>query len=201
MVLLFLLSIIMFFFCLYFYFEQKKLKQRISELEEETKTILERKILTSKSDIISIDKLSIEEKEQPKKENITEPPRPIIQKENISNSMSHEKYKAKPIYSYEIPNNYKINNKVETNNISTSIFNPEDFISNRIYNNPTKTNHNPSTDYLKELSNKLNEEVTPKTIELTDYEKDQEEHAIISYQELLSLKNNINVIDDEKETI
>lgn len=199
MVLLFLLCIIMFFFCLYFYNEQKKLKQRITELEIETKTILERKILASKNDVISIDKLSIEEKEQPKKETIIEQPK--VQKENITNSIKYEKYKAKPIHSYEIPNNYKINDKIETNNISTSIFNPEDFISNRIYNNPTKINHNPSTDYLKELSNKLNEEVTPKTIELTDYEKDQEEHAIISYQELLSLKNNINVIDDEKETI
>ena len=199
MVLLFLLCIIMFFFCLYFYNEQKKLKQRISELEIETKTILERKILASKNDVISIDKLSIEEKEQPKKETIIEQSK--VQKENITNSIKYEKYKAKPIYSYEIPNDYKINNKVESNNISTSIFNPSDFISNRTYNNPIKVNNNQSTDYLQELSNKLNEEITPKTIELTDYEKDQEEHAIISYQELLSLKNNINVIDDEKETI
>lgn len=201
MVLLVLLSIIMFFFCLYFYQEQKKLKQRISELEIETKTILERKILTSKDDIVSIDKLSIEKKEQPQKKEVTPSNKPTITKEKISIPIKQEKYKAKPIYSYEIPNNYKINNKVEENNISTYEFNPNDFISNRIYDNPTKINHNQSTDYLKELSNKLNEEVTPKTIELTDYEKDQEEHAIISYQELLSLKNNLNVTEDEKETI
>ena len=199
MVLLFLLCIIMFFFCLYFYNEQKKLKQRILELEEETKKILERKILTSKQDIVSIDKLSIEEKEQPKKETIIEQPK--VQKENITNSIKYEKYKAKPIYSYDIPNDYKINNKVEENNISTSIFNPADFINNRKYNTTSILNNNTSTDYLKELSNKLNEEVTPKTIELTDYEKEQEEHAIISYKELLSLKNNLNIIDDEKETI
>lgn len=201
MVLLFLLCIIMFFFCLYFYNEQKKLKQRISELEIETKTILERKILTSKCDIVSINKLSVEEKEQPKKEPTIETSKPKIEKEDTSNSIKYEKYKAKPIYSYEIPNDYKINNKVESNNISTSIFNPSDFISNRTYNKPIKVNNNQSTDYLQELSNKLNEEITPKTIELTDYEKDQEEHAIISYKELLSFKNNINFIDDEKETI
>ena len=189
----------MFFFCLYFYNEQKKLKQRITELEIETKTILERKILASKCDIVSINKLSVEEKEQPKKETIIEQSK--VQKENITNSIKYEKYKAKPIYSYEIPNDYKINNKVESNNISTSIFNPSDFISNRTYNNPIKVNNNQSIDYLQELSNKLNEEITPKTIELTDYEKDQEEHAIISYKELLSFKNNINFIDDEKETI
>ena len=199
MVLLFLLCIIMFFFCLHFYNEQKKLKQRILELEEETKKILERKILTSKQDIVSIDKLSIDEKEHPKKEAINEQPK--IQKENITNSIKYEKYKAKPIYSYDIPNDYKINNKVEENNISTSIFNPADFINNRKYNTTSILNNNTSTDYLKELSNKLNEEVTPKTIELTDYEKEQEEHAIISYKELLSLKNNLNIIDDEKETI
>lgn len=191
----------MFFFCLYFYNEQKKLKQRITELEIETKTILERKILASKNDIISIDKLSIEEKEQSEKEIIIEQPKPKIQKENISKSIEREKYKAKPIYSYEIPNNYKINNKVEDNNISTSIFNPSDFISNRTYNTNHIVTNNTSTDYLKELSNQLNEEATPKTVELTDYEKEQEEHAIISYKELLSFKNNINFIDDEKETI
>lgn len=199
MVLLFLLCIIMFFFCLYFYNEQKKLKQRITELEIETKTILERKILASKNDVISIDKLSIEEKEQPKKETIIEQPK--VQKENITNSIKYEKYKAKPIYSYDIPNDYKIKNKVDENNISTSIFNPTDFINNRTYNTTPIVNNNTSTDYLKELSNQLNEEITPKTIELTDYEKDQEEHAIISYKELLSLKNNLNIIDDEKETI
>ena len=201
MVLLFLLCIIMFFFCLYFYSEQKKLKQRISELEQETKTILERKILTSKNDIVSIDKLSIETKEKSKNDTIVEPPKPTIPKENMSNSIKYEKYKAKPIYSYELPNDYKINDKVEENNISTSIFNPTDFINNRKYNTTPIVNNNISTDYLKELSNQLNEEITPKTIELTDYEKEQEEHAIISYKELLSLKNNLNIIDDEKETI
>ena len=199
MVLLFLLCIIMFFFCLHFYNEQKKLKQRILELEEETKKILERKILTSKQEIVSIDKLSIDEKEHPKKEAINEQPK--VQKENITNHIKYEKYKAKPIYSYDIPNDYKIKNKVEENNISTSIFNPTDFINNRTYNTTPIVNNNTSTDYLKELSNQLNEEITPKTIELTDYEKEQEEHAMISYKELLSLKNNMNFIDDEKETI
>lgn len=205
MFLLFLLSIIMFFFCLYFYLEQKKLKERIIELELDTKRILERKIIDNKNDIISIDKLSIERKEQSPKKEIVEPIKPAITKEKVSNSIKQEKYKAKPIYSYEIPNNYKIKDNVKENNITNSImtneFNPNDFINNKVYQTNTKISNNNATDYLKELSNQLKDEMTPKTIELTDYEKEEEEHAIISYQELLSLKNNINIIDDEKETI
>ena len=45
-------------------------------------------------------------------------------------------------------------------------------------------------DYLQNLSKKLEEEIKPQTIELTDYEKRQEENAIISYQELLSSHEN-----------
>lgn len=56
-------------------------------------------------------------------------------------------------------------------------------------------------DYLKELSDQMANELKPQTIELTDYEKEQEEHAIISYQELLSVKDQLGIADDEKETI
>ena len=55
-----LLNIILFFFCLYFYFEQKKLKQKIVDLEQETKTILERKLVNNKEDLVSIENISIE---------------------------------------------------------------------------------------------------------------------------------------------
>lgn len=42
------------------------------------------------------------------------------------------------------------------------------------------------------------DELKPQTIELTDYEKDQEENAIISYQELLNVKDKINILNDDE---
>ena len=56
-------------------------------------------------------------------------------------------------------------------------------------------------DYLTEISNKMANELKPQTIELTDYEKEQEEHAIISYQELLTVRDKIQIKDDEEGTV
>ena len=45
------------------------------------------------------------------------------------------------------------------------------------------------------------EELKPQTIELTDYEKEQEDNAIISYKELLNVKDKITMLDDEEENV
>ena len=56
--------------------------------------------------------------------------------------------------------------------------------------------------FAEEISKKMEEELKPQTIELTDYEKKQEEEAIISYQELLKTnKDRLYNITDEEETI
>lgn len=55
--------------------------------------------------------------------------------------------------------------------------------------------------YTEEITKKIEQELKPQTIELTDYEKQQEEDAIISYKELLSNnKDKIYNINDEEET-
>ena len=54
--------------------------------------------------------------------------------------------------------------------------------------------------FVEEVSQKLEQELEPKTIELTDYEKKQEEEAIISYQELLTKKDKLYNITEEEET-
>lgn len=54
-----------------------------------------------------------------------------------------------------------------------------------------------SNDYLQELTNNLTEEIPPQTVELTGYEKIQEEQAVISYQELLSLKEKLKNQDKQ----
>ena len=63
--------------------------------------------------------------------------------------------------------------------------------------NTKKKENRENREFLKDLSKRLEEEVKPQTIELTDYEKDQEEHAIISYQELLSSKDRVDLIEEE----
>ena len=97
----------------------------------------------------------------------------------------------------EIPeNNKNINTSEESNNISKSLDNPNN--QNNITQNNTTQNNK---DYLQEISEKIASELTPHTIELTDYEKQQEEEAIISYQELLKTKDNNedNYENDDEE--
>lgn len=59
---------------------------------------------------------------------------------------------------------------------------------------------NNNFDYMKEVSKKIEEANVPSTIELTDYEKKQEEEAIISYKELVENKDKLyNITDDEED--
>lgn len=50
---------------------------------------------------------------------------------------------------------------------------------------------------LESIKETIEREYKPETITLTDYEKEQEENAIISYDELIKNKNKINVTYDE----
>ena len=112
----------------------------------------------------------------------------------------------------EIPeNNKNINTSEESNNISKSLDNPNNqnnitqnniTQNNTTQNNTTQNNTTQNNkDYLQEISEKIASELTPHTIELTDYEKQQEEEAIISYQELLKTKDNNedNYENDDEE--
>ena len=53
--------------------------------------------------------------------------------------------------------------------------------------------------FIEEISKRMEQELEPQTIELTDYEKKQEEEAIISYQELLKAKDRMYKITDDEE--
>lgn len=55
--------------------------------------------------------------------------------------------------------------------------------------------------FASEIVRKMEEEIKPSNIELTDYEKKQEEEAIISYDELLKVKDKIyNITEDEEDS-
>ena len=54
--------------------------------------------------------------------------------------------------------------------------------------------------FASEIVEKMEKETKPSNIELTDYEKKQEEEAIISYDELMKVKDKIYNITDDEET-
>lgn len=59
---------------------------------------------------------------------------------------------------------------------------------------------NDNMKFASEIVSKMEEEIKPSNIELTDYEKKQEEEAIISYDELQKVKDKIYNITDDEET-
>ena len=56
-----------------------------------------------------------------------------------------------------------------------------------------------TSDYLESISNAISEEIKPQTMELTGYEKEQEENAIISYKELLKASKSSNSVNVSQE--
>lgn len=65
-----------------------------------------------------------------------------------------------------------------------------------------ETNTEPKRDnvnFVEEISRKMEQEVKPQAIELTDYELKQEEEAIISYDELMKNKDRLFKITDDEE--
>ena len=54
--------------------------------------------------------------------------------------------------------------------------------------------------FASEIVSKMEKEIKPSNIELTEYEKKQEEEAIISYDELLKVKDKIYNITEDEET-
>ena len=201
-----LLNIILFFFCLYFYFEQKKLKQKIIDLEQETKIILERKIINNKEDLVSIDDISIETteksnlsintKEDLKENQKEELPKPELYKEKYSVRSNNTEYLEPKIEEVSPTVLNSDNHMIKTTNVSIEQnFDPIEFIKKeqdkKIVIEENNSN-NSNNEYLREISKQIEKQLTPQTIELTDYEKNQEEQAIISYQELLSLKEKNN---------
>lgn len=263
-----LLSIMMFFFCLYLYFNNQKLKQRISKLETETKEILERKLVKENpNDLVSIESISINPKDKKvtshqyqsnsNKKNMKLPPKEnssqvkyaykqtsanksskITQENSIKISNSNNNNKRAEFSSRNSISNKKVSENSTMNSISSKRtsefsysnyktskekgyniplvqkkfednflkfeqqgFNLNEFIQKEEKVVPNLKESNQEVNYLNEISNQIADELSPKTIELTDYEKRQEEQAVISYQELLALKDKFeNKADDENST-
>ena len=64
-----------------------------------------------------------------------------------------------------------------------------------------KNNTNEDINYLKDIKNTLENNYKPEYKNITQYEKEQESSAIISYEELINNKDKYNVSYDEEYTL
>ncbi len=215
-------TFLFFLFCVHLWKENKSLREKqekllheITEFKQEKKYLLSKKI---NQDIVSIHRL--DEGDIPKstsRENFQKM-QMVLEKSNLSREaynegngiktevkqmgeVSKQKLEQEPIL--EIPKKNWIRGEEELRSSCGVIdkkavggeINLNEFV--RQSTNTKKKENRENREFLKDLSKRLEEEVKPQTIELTDYEKDQEEHAIISYQELLSSKDRVDLIEEE----
>lgn len=190
-ILIILLIGVLILFCLYLYIDNKRLKEQLEEIRKENKSLLEKKIKNQVDvDAVSIQKISTEKTTLDNNEKINT--KLDNKEQNISKEVPiHKETEKINKYSY-----YNQNDNSNENN-----FNLTDLINR---NDLTKLNREKTIkeyDYLEEIQSRMNEELKPQTIELTDYEKKQEEQAVISYKELLRFKENNQYNDEKQETM
>ena len=199
---------------------EKKIKTQESVDTIAIKNISDEKIKEEYNERLNIPKKENEIKEPSPKITIDKKNNPNMKEENINNgkemkntdSLNSKDNTDKEEISYHNTNSKiqtlneiesyntkeKINNYLDSFNTLTtpkiSNFDLSELINNNIKTtNITNQQEIKEYDYLEEISNRLSEELKPQTIELTDYEKRQEEQAVISYKELLKYKDSNNI--------
>ena len=169
-------------------------KEKI-EVKEETKQELNQPVKEEKvvESVIKVKQEKISEKvDIDKKDNITKKEEGPYSK-NVLREIS-TRYQTSPISIKKEENNDKVN-------IASISKDEEPKVKEEVVVQKEKTNQE-KLSFAEEISKKMEEELKPQTIELTDYEKQQEEEAIISYQELLQTnKDRLYNITDEEETV
>lgn len=191
------------------YNKNKQLVFVIEELRKSLRDTVKSELDKPKVEPIKEVKTEVKEPEMEEKivENTSEVKKEIVSekveevKENVSKQ--EERPYSKNVLR-EISTRYQtspISIKKEENKDMVNIVS----ISKDEINKEEKVQEEPKTEKLsfaEEISKKMEEELKPQTIELTDYEKKQEEEAIISYQELLQTnKDRLYNITDEEETV
>lgn len=192
-------------FCIFLYYENKKLNQIIEDLRSRDKDRYEENI--RKEDIVAIDDISHVIKDNHEtinknneevvsnKSNTVEIKRENreVEKEIVNNN-------ARKISNVDIvdKNNNKreevasvkvVSDKKNSDDNVSNKFYVEDFIMKDKYVNRKLDSSDMNSEYLQEVSRELESNVVPQTIKLTDYEQEQEDNAIISYKELLDVNN------------
>lgn len=206
-----LCTIFMLIVCIYLYQENQKLKEQVTNFENKIIDLFEKNITIApdKENIVPIKNISqntidATPKNQINREDFNQKEQvnisTLANKENITSQKYTAKKTYEDIYELNIRNNPSTSQTPISRNYQTeeinkdNNFEPLDFISRKDIDNLKKATSSQATnrEYLKEVSNSLNNSVNPSIIELTDREKEEEDQAVISYQELLNLKENKN---------
>lgn len=174
--------------------------------EEKLPVVEEIKQDINKEDITK-QELKTEVKENTEKENITFEKVEIKNEENgpYKKNVLREmntRMQTSPIH-IEKNDIYEDNDDFETeNNITTDVsgidFGEDNLSPLEMMEDSYEIND--SMKFAGEIVSRMEEEIKPSNIELTDYEKKQEEEAIISYDELLKVKDKIYNITEDEET-
>ena len=164
-------------FCVYLYYNNKKLNKIIEEFKIRDKNRYEENVL--KEDIVDIKEISCDV-DNNKVEEIVDK----IEVNKNGNSCDNTEKNDDDIIKKDI--SYVDNNK----------FDIEDFIKKDKYIIRKLGSSDMNSEYLQEVSRELESSMAPQTIKLTDYEQEQEDNAIISYKELLDVNKKDNIVND-----
>jgi len=211
-VILVLAIIFLFFFCLYLTFKNQNMANKIKNLEFRIEIDENNNIKNNydKLDIMNkeemskeIDKAIIEstkkndnyekEKVEYNTNEIKFPDRAY--KENLLDTISHI---VSPI-NIDNKEEYVVMNNQVSNNVNLNDFIKKNTSFKDLVKKEKIEKKEDNISFLKDLSKKLESSLGPQTIELTDYEKEQEENAIISYKEFLKVKDELYEINEAKE--
>lgn len=222
---LFFFWIIVFLFCFLIFLtiilvvKNKKLIKLLTE--EKDKVIFDEEedipVVHKVEEIVNEDKEEVLQK----KEEVSVQKEPVIKKKEveieISNSVVEEKKEETGPYKKNVLR--EMNARRQTSPISISktdvIYNTndnynEDYGLDEVYlredsGNPLEDMEDSyevsdSMKFASQIVERMEEEIKPSNIELTDYEKKQEEEAIISYDELVKVKDKIYNLTEDEET-
>lgn len=185
--------------------KNRKLSKFLKEknILENDNNILDTPINLDKNEVKKefIEEIEVKEKLEDKKEEIKDEISKEINRKSINglykkNVLRDTRRQTSPIsIDTNLSNEKYHDNEIDANGIdyNENILSPLETMDD-IYE------VNDSMRFASDIVEQMEEEIKPSNIELTDYEKKQEEEAIISYDELLKIKDRIYNITDDEET-
>ncbi len=188
------------------YLKEINVKEELNDIQEEPSLISNETKEEHHEIVTELPKEEkIEQKEETKKEESKEQKISVNTSNNglyTRNVFKENRIQTSPIHIDREPYSKEDHVKEKyqaSENITTGIDLHEDALS------PLETMEdayevNDSMKFASDIVERMEEEVRPSNIELTDYERKQEEEAIISYDELLKVKDKIYNITDDEET-
>ena len=206
-----LIIIVFIFFFLFFLYRLSKLNKQNKKLEEELKKLKYSKdsLSSETSSLVkSTPVLTPKEETKPLSSSKSEikSPNPKIKESKETSSLSNpnKAYQKNVLKNIKAPTS-PINITNQSPSIKELKMDLNDFIKKERKNGNNvriltskdyETSSSSTISYMEEVSKRLEEAHNDDPIELTDYEKKQEEEAIISYQELIENKDKIYQLAD-----